>query len=1290
MNNSTRVSVFFLLAAGSIFSQDRFPRHTFSTSGRGLTPPSAAAKESIAAQYAKDQALSTGLSLEDLIGLYVVKSYVTEHNGVHHFVYLQQFDGINVWNSDFTVNIDANGSVINSGGQLYGRPARNLQAPQIESAATSLDRALSKLSPSRQGRFKPVRSTRDPILRTYRFAAEGASANPIDGDPYWYPVNGVLRPVWMFYIQDDNGVDRWAAPVDSETGFVLPKQNLTWYQQARVFERSSPQPNPTPGTASAVVRPYVDRTLQSLTGDAKASPKGWVAGNATAGNNVVAGPNPSGTVFDPTVQPIAGVNGIFDFPLELGPGAANPATFGAAEVTNLFYWANMTHDSFYSIGFDEQAGAYQADNFGRGGVDSDPMYAFSQFGSQGTNSAALNNAFYTTTRQNEDGSQGSINMYIGGNGQSRIFTDGSYDAEVITHEYTHGVSTRLVRQLNTQQGGSMGEAWSDFYSLEFTLPMGVPPDGTYPAAEYLFQAFGSGLRSHPFTTDMKINPLTYAQFGSVTAYPEVHADGEIWVETLWEVRANLIEQFGEQEGRRRVRTIVLDGMKLSPPSPTMIDMRDAILLADQVDFNGASQAQIWKGFAKRGMGALAYSIDPDSTFIATSFEIPSTRGQLRFYQNEQYGGETLRVILQDTNSTSGAVTVQVASTSGDLENLLLHKVGGIYYGTMPSTSGVAARQRDNIVTAIPGDYVNVYYTDTDTGDGTAAQISASAAVRQSYTQTVSSTTPRYTFNPETRLYNRLAADSAVRIELPFDFPFYGNKYRQAWISTDGIISFGTPEPFSSPCPSHAVLGSVPAIAPAFTNLSVGNTASQDVFISNGVDFFTVHWVGQTQPNQFLAASSPVDFNATLFNDGRIMFQYGAGNQSIVADHLWALAYGCEATAAIAGISPGHGGNYDFAIYADGASNLQNNPTTSFIPPFGASSVPVGVLETPVDGTAVKDILTVKGVAGDSDGIIGVDILIDGMMRGTTSLSQIRTDFCASRFIPGCPFVGFSTDLVLTAIPLTPGSHSVQLHARNFHGGVTVFPDQPVSFTVDGTPSRLPVGKIEAPLDGAAVSGTLPVAGYVYAPDLTILSVTVLIDGISYAPATLNTTRTDVCGTLPSPQPPNCPRIGFATAISTSSTGIWLANGAHKMQMRVQDSLNRITVLPDTPVNFTVNNPDITQSQGVLETPSLGDTVSGLIDVRGYAYSPGSRVVSVSVALDGNSVGTLAYGGVRTDACASLPDVTACPNIGFSGTLDTRRFPNGPHVLGVRILNATGGATFIPISARYGINVVVQN
>src|SRR5262249_9178927 len=67
---------------------------------------------------------------------------------------------------------------------------------------------------------------------------------------------------------------------------------------------------------------------------------------------------------------------------------------------------------------------------------------------------------------------------------------------------------------------------------------------------------------------------------------EVHNTGEIWAETLWIARANMVWKYGFTTGGETMLQDVIDGMKLSAPKPTFLDMRDAILQADQVDNAG--------------------------------------------------------------------------------------------------------------------------------------------------------------------------------------------------------------------------------------------------------------------------------------------------------------------------------------------------------------------------------------------------------------------------------------------------------------------------------------------------------------------------------------------------------------------------------------------------------------------------------------------------------------------------------------------------------------------------------
>ena len=45
-----------------------------------------------------------------------------------------------------------------------------------------------------------------------------------------------------------------------------------------------------------------------------------------------------------------------------------PSAYRPAAVTNLFYWNNLIHDIQYQYGFDEAAGNFQVNNYGRGGA----------------------------------------------------------------------------------------------------------------------------------------------------------------------------------------------------------------------------------------------------------------------------------------------------------------------------------------------------------------------------------------------------------------------------------------------------------------------------------------------------------------------------------------------------------------------------------------------------------------------------------------------------------------------------------------------------------------------------------------------------------------------------------------------------------------------------------------------------------------------------------------------------------------------------------------------------------
>ncbi|MEP6844588.1 MAG: M36 family metallopeptidase, partial [Panacibacter sp.] len=199
------------------------------------------------------------------------------------------------------------------------------------------------------------------------------------------------------------------------------------------------------------------------------------------------------------------------------------------------------------------------------------------------------------------------------------YTDGDLDNGVICHEYTHGISNRLTGGpsnvyclFNAEQ---MGEGWSDYISLMTTtdwnkahnhdgsLAKGI---GTYVLNE---PPDGPGIRQYPYSTDMSINPHTYADVAAAGGEP--HAIGEIWTSILWDMTWFIIQDEGMNKnifnaqgagGNTTAYKLVMEGMKLQPCGPGFVDGRDAILKADTLLYNGSHSCAIWKVFARRGVG----------------------------------------------------------------------------------------------------------------------------------------------------------------------------------------------------------------------------------------------------------------------------------------------------------------------------------------------------------------------------------------------------------------------------------------------------------------------------------------------------------------------------------------------------------------------------------------------------------------------------------------------------------------------------------------------------------------
>ena len=613
--------------------------------------------EEIAIEFAKKE-----LTTSDFI---VQSSYKTDLNGVTH-VYLRQIvNGLEVFNGNININVDRSGQIISAG---------NSFAPTKSS--TSFFNQFIFSSSSFFNEPKNVIPPQDAILSLVSFVKGG---HPVDPNEF-VQLNSFKDPNVMMF----ENVPYAESPVEVKQGYLQlddGQLQLVWDIQYELQDNwYNGHVNAYDGTvislidwvssASYKVIPFgindpteSSRILLKNPQDSWASPYGWhVQGiqgqgaqpfNVTIGNNVYTHTNPDGgnnweNNYRPTGQ--LGSDDDITFDYEANFDTQEPVDYQDAAVTNLFYWCNVAHDFFHRYGFDEKAGNFQQSNLGRGrekdNGENDAVIANAQDGS------GRNNANFATP---PDGKHGKMRMYIWD--QTSPMRDGDFESGIVIHEYTHGVSIRLTggpansNCLNWNEAGGMGEGWGDFIATVIRMKKEYTRDIDFSMGNYANG--GEGIRKYKYSTSMKTNPSTYKIMDRFD-YWGVHAKGEVWAEMLYEVYWNLVDLLGftpdwfppapedtsktamDSDDLQKVRDhitsygntlavqLVIDGLKLQPCSPTLADARDAILQAEQQLTGGKYYCDIYRAFAKRGLGVGAKVIQKGWLEQRTeSFELPS-------------------------------------------------------------------------------------------------------------------------------------------------------------------------------------------------------------------------------------------------------------------------------------------------------------------------------------------------------------------------------------------------------------------------------------------------------------------------------------------------------------------------------------------------------------------------------------------------------------------------------------------------------------------------------------------
>jgi len=882
--------------------------HFVSRSGGYLSGPSADQPADIAQDYLSTHAAQFGLTAADLKDALVTDQYRTPSDGVTHVYLRQTFLGREVINANMIVNIAADGRVLSVGGGFAPHLAEQAKAATEDAAATFTISAAAALGDAAEALGMTVTSSATVIDQAATggqadggsliLVNEDFSQDPIPAELHYVALPGGLELAWHFVLRTPDGQHAYEVSVDAETGQPLLGIDRVWGYGESYNVYAQPTENPDDGPRSVVNDPA----------DPVYSPYGWhdtdgAAGpeyTDTRGNNVDAR---SLDLLGNAVRPDGGAGLNFDFPVDL---TQDPSTYRDAAITNLYYWINIAHDIFADYGFTEAAGNFQQTNYSGQGQGGDALVAYAQ------DLGGASTAFFIPA---PEGFPAEMHMFVWD------FTspqrDGAFENQILVHEYAHGVTSRLVggpsnvSVLQSPQGGSLGEGFSDFFALAFTQKPTDAKNDAYPTGNYVLgqPSTGSGIRQYPYSFDMSVDPLT---LGNFTENPEVHAGGTIWASALWDLNWLLIDEYGfnpdigvgytgpGSAGNVLAMQLVMDSLSYLPAEPTFLNGRDAILQADQMLTGGANQDAIWTAFARRGMGASASDGgNPFAASVIQGFDLPWADPLVASHTPaaivELSAGAVEVRFNQPMDPASFVPADDVVRFTGPGNADLKPQVTGFVW-TDPQTLRIEFTPQ-----AVVGTYTLVLGPDILAGDdghamdqnrdGTPGQApedeyALTFEVRDSIGPDGAGHVARPCPVEQLDLQRgepgvQVAMDRQVfaqfgAIDLGSNtFTFYGRQYTgadQMYVTSGGLITFGN-EPFFALNGDLSSLPDAAAIAPLWGPWSVFATDAAGVLYKVDGDRLIVEWSDVTNPD-----GDPLTFQAILqlnsgTNEGTIIFNY---------------------------------------------------------------------------------------------------------------------------------------------------------------------------------------------------------------------------------------------------------------------------------------------------------------------------------------------------------------------------------------------------------------------------------
>ena len=564
-----------------------------------LTRPAAGDREDVAIDWVRAYRAGLGLTATDVDGLDLAARSTSAATGFTHLRYRQADRGIPAFDGGVRVSLDRGGRILS---------ATASPAPQVDSAAPRLGpvEALRELQRDvGVERAVPVVDGPTGVRRTTRFAGGDFARLVLFGS------GRGTRLAWHLTYRAGDAA-HYDAVVDATSGAVLFRQNLVKHAALADVFLSHPG-GPMAHNVDLQARDWLDAGVNVLNGQYAHVYSDLNDNDAFSASEEI--PRTAGSfefLFEDFDGP--GCEGVADCswdPIVANSWQDNRKQNGV----QAFYLVNHFRDHLANpnIGF-------------MGFSDADAVLVETDDGAAinpgRPNEDHLNNASMVTL---PEGIPPRMQLFLfAGLGFRNV--NGGDSAAIVWHEYTHGLSNRLVVHddgsgaVSSAQAGAMGEGWSDWYALDLlvaenpafdTATAGDVNLGHYVELNnpHLVRREGIDCPVGLVSSRCPAGGYTYGDFTGTSA----HDDGEIWAQTLWDLRAAV--------GRNVSQRLITEGMRMAPPEPSFLDMRNAILAAD-AGLGGASRNAIWQVFAGRGMGYRAQSNGPNDVTPTEDFSTP--------------------------------------------------------------------------------------------------------------------------------------------------------------------------------------------------------------------------------------------------------------------------------------------------------------------------------------------------------------------------------------------------------------------------------------------------------------------------------------------------------------------------------------------------------------------------------------------------------------------------------------------------------------------------------------------